>query len=410
MDQCKVIYNKTSNIVDIYLYGTIGSINNGNKIDGDYVASQIRFYDEKGVKIIKEHLNSDGGEVTNGLSIIAANLNCENSKVYTYNEGVCASMMAIIHQTGSKKFATPYSQFMMHEPSMCDETIDSTQDEIIKKRLQAAKNSLLSILTLSTGLDNAKLETMMHNETWLSAKECEAMGFVTPGCVIDYPNKPTIKKGIKPKDLMILVNQAFNNLNNKKMAQTKCEKCGEEFNFKEHKIENENAAVCPGCKLKVDSEGNKVAKSEIEPIVDKNTVDQISFNKLSDQVKSLNNLINGLQKENAILKAESDANKKSVTATILDQAIEHGKLVSTVRDQFLIDYANNPEGLRKIVDAIPMPHNSITSVIDKSKEDAPIPGGFKTLRELEKANPALAEKFALENPAAYNKLYTIEYK
>ena len=410
-EKSHIIFNETNNIVDIYLYGTIGSLENGNKIDGDYIAAQIRHYDDKGVKIIKEHINSDGGEITNGFSIVAANLNCINSKIYTYNDGVAASMAGIVYLTGSKRFATPYSQFMMHEPSMCGETIDNTTDPIIKKRLQSAKEQLLSIFTSSTGLDNATLETMMHNETWLGASECEAKGFVTPGCVMIYPHKPTITKNLKPKDILILVNKAFNNLNNNQMAQIKCKKCGEEFDYNEHKIENENAATCPGCKIKVDSKGKEV-KNQVEPISDKNEpiIDQVAFTKLSDQVTSLTNLVSGLTKENEILKAESAVSKKKTTETILDQAIEVGKLVKTVREQFLTDYANRPEDLQKIIDAIPMPHNSVFGVIDRSKEDAPIPGGFKTLRELEKGNPALAEKFAFDNPVAYDKLYKAEYK
>ena len=406
-EKLKITFNKVDNIVDIYLYGTIGSAENGNKIDGDYIAAQIRYYDDQNVKIIKEHINSDGGEITNGLSIVTANLNCENSKIYTYNDGVAASMAGIIHQTGLKKFATPYSQFMMHEPSMCSETIDTTTDPIIKKRLESAKATLISILSSSTGLDSVKLESMMHNETWLSAKECEQMGFVTPGCIIDYPNKPTIHKGIKPKDIMTLVNQAFNNLNNNNMAKVKCEKCGEEFDFGKQKVENENAAICPGCKAKVDSEGKKM-KAEIEPIVDKT---EGKFQVLTDQVTSLTNIVNGLKSENETLKAERNAAKKEQTAAILNKAIEDGKIVATVKDQFLADYATEPEKLQKLVDAIPVRHNSIMGVIDHSGDgNAPLPMGCKTLRELEKKYPAQAEKFALDNPVAYDKLYNAEYK
>jgi len=405
-----IIVNEANEYVDIYLYGTIGSYWSGNKVDGDYIADQIRQYDDQKFHIINEHINSDGGEITNGLSIVAANLGCKNAKIHTYNDGVAASMAGVIHQTGSKKFAAPHSQFMMHEPSMSGETIETTTDPIVKKRLQAAKEQLVAILVSATGLSNEKIEEMMSQETWLNATECEKMGFVTKGCIVDVPNMPVIKRGIKPKDILVLVNKAFKNLNNNQMAQTKCEKCGEEFDFKEHKIENENAATCPGCKTKVDKEGKKIT-GQVEPLEAKTepVVDVATFTKLSDQVTSLTNLVNGLKSENEVLKAESAASKKTLTASILDKAIEEGKIVSTAREDFLKEYALNPEGLRKIVDSIPMPHNSILGKIDPSK-DAVLPGGFKTLREMEKGNPQMAERFARENPVAYDKFYQIEYK
>ena len=405
-----IIVNEANEYIDIYLYGTIGNWSDGNKIDGDSIADQIRYYDNNKFHIINEHINSDGGEIINGLSIVAANLGCKNAKIHTYNEGVCASIAGVIHQTGTKKFAVSYSQFMMHEPSMCGETIETTTDPIIKKRLEAAKEQLLSILVSSTGMSEKKLEEMMNQETWLNANECEKMGFVSKGCIIDMPNK-AITKNLKPHDILILVNKAFNNLNNNQMTQIKCEKCGEELEFNENKIENENAATCPGCKSKIDDKG-KVITGQASPVIDKTepVVDVATFTKLSDQVTSLTNLVTGLTKENEILKAESAASKKKSTETILDKAIEVGKFVKESREGYLRDYASNPEGLQKIVDSIPMPHNNIAGVIDRSKEDAPIPGGYKKLRELEKENPALAEKFALDNPVAYDKLYKAEYK
>lgn len=400
-NQLKVIVNQKAGIADIYLYGSIGSFDNGNKIDGDYVAQLIRSYDDSGIKIIKEHINSDGGEITNGLSIVAANFGCVNSQVYTYNEGVAASMAGIIHQTGSKKFASSYSQFMMHEPSMSGETIATTTDEIVKKRLQSAKDQLITILTEATGMTSERIDQMMTQETWLNAKQCEAMGFVTKGCVM---NGLSIINNESPKELMILVNKAYNNLNNSTMAKVKCEKCGEEFDFPEGK----DVATCPGCKTKVDEKGKKVAKNENE-LKTETMVDKVTFDKLSDQITSLTNLVTGLTKENQSLKSESEANKKAVTEAILNKAIEQGKIMETAKDSFLTDYALNPDGLKKIVDSIPMPHNSINSVIDKTKDEMPLPDGYKTLREFEKNAPAKAEKFAIDFPTAYEKLYKKEY-
>lgn len=389
-------------IVDIYLYGTIGT-SGDNKIDGDFIASQIRALDESGVKLIREHINSDGGEITNGLSIVTANLSCQNAKVYTYNEGVAASMAGIIHQTGSKRYATSYSQFMMHEPSMGGQTIENTEDPIIKKRLQAAKDQLISILQNSTGMNVDELNKMMKEETWLNADQCEKMGFVTKGCVINSSLK--ISNTANPKEILKIVNQAFNNLNINNMSKTTCAKCGEKLDWEEGKDE----MTCPGCKAKLNNKGEVIepkknaTNSVNEPITDK------AIETLTGQVASLTNIVNGLKAENDALKAERNAAKKDQSSLMLNKAIEEGKILDTAKDELLTEYGEKPEVLKKIIDAIPMPHNSIMGNVNRANEDAPIPGGFKTLRELERGNPALAEKFAMENPVAYNKLYNAEY-
>ena len=396
-DALSKIINQTGEMVDIYLYGVIGE-----DIDGNLIAEQIRNFDASGVKIINEHINSEGGGIVNGLSIAAANLNCKNSKIYTYNDGLAGSMAGIIHQTGSKKFGASYSLLMMHEPSLGEDTIANTKDPVVKKTLQSFKNQLLSILFASTGFPMDKLEKMMTDETWMNAEECEKMGFISPGCIMEFPNKPTIKQGTPAKEILNIVNRAFN-LNSNKMEQTTCAGCGEKFDFEEGK----ETMTCPGCKAKVNAKGEVIKDSTID-VTNKVSLDEIK--NLSDKINSLTNLVNGLKKENETLKAESDQNKRKVAETVLDKAIEEGKLVATVKDSFLKKYATDPEGLKELVDAIPMPHNSISGVIDRSQEDAPIPGGYKTLRELEKKDPKLAEKFATENPAAYDKLYKAEYK
>jgi len=437
-ENSNIVVNQTDNSVEIYLYGIIGSWENGNEVDGDYISQQIRYYDDAGIKIIHEHINSDGGEITNGLSIVTANLNCKNAQVYTYNDGVAASMGGVVHQSGSKRFAVPYSQFMIHEPKINGETIETTIDPIIKKRLEAAKEQLIQLFIKSTGLPQKQLETMMQAETWLNAQECEDLGFVSPGCILSYPTHPNIQKETSAKDILILVNQAFNNLNSNNMKNIKCEKCDKEFDYDKHKVAGEDHAICPGCKAKVDDKGKEVdddsdedkkskkAKADKEKKekedrekaekekADKEKEDKSkaeNFADLSAKVVALTNLVNGYGAENATLKAKLDASTKKDTENLLNAAIEQEKIVATAKDQFLTDYALNPDGLKRILDAIPTPHNSILGVINhKDDGTAGLPNGYKSLREFEKKDPKGAERFALENPVAYDKLYKMEYK
>jgi ATP-dependent Clp protease protease subunit len=65
-------------------------------------------------KPIKLFINSPGGEIEDGLPIIAA-IELSKTPVYTINLGRWCSMAFLIGITGHKRFALPYTTFLLHE-------------------------------------------------------------------------------------------------------------------------------------------------------------------------------------------------------------------------------------------------------------------------------------------------------
>ena len=67
-------------------------------------------------KPIKLFINSPGGDVAEGLPIIAA-IELSKTPVYTINVGQWCSMAFLIGITGHKRFSLPYTTFLLHEGS-----------------------------------------------------------------------------------------------------------------------------------------------------------------------------------------------------------------------------------------------------------------------------------------------------
>jgi len=112
-------------------------------------------------------INSIGGSVIDGYSIVSAIL---NSKVpcNTYIDGLAASIAGVIAMSGKKCYMADFGTLMMHNPSGGNDS----------NVLDLVKSTLVTILSNRTKLDEATVNNMMDAETWLSAGQCLEMGIV----------------------------------------------------------------------------------------------------------------------------------------------------------------------------------------------------------------------------------------
>lgn len=83
-------------------------------------AHQIPIDERKPIRI---YINSPGGNVTEGFSVVSA-IKLSKTPVYTINIGEWASMAFLIGITGHKRFSLPYMTFLMHDGF--NGTFDST--------------------------------------------------------------------------------------------------------------------------------------------------------------------------------------------------------------------------------------------------------------------------------------------
>ncbi len=135
-------------------------------VDGNCFAQEM-LYLETQVNKINIRINSIGGSVIDGYSIISAIQN-STAKIHTFNDGLCASIAGLILISGSERSAKDYSITMIHNPSGGEQ--QSTLDKI--------KESLLTILKNNSILNQGELDLLMNEETYFNADEAKEAGLI----------------------------------------------------------------------------------------------------------------------------------------------------------------------------------------------------------------------------------------
>lgn len=149
----------------------------------DYMANlivaQLLFLEaEDPKKDIYLYINSPGGSVTAGLSIIDT-MHHIKPDVATVCVGMAASMGSLILSQGAKgkRFSLPNSEIMIHQPSggaygMASD-IDITARHILKTR-----DRLNKMLAKATGQKLAKIEQDVDRDFFMDAEEALTYGIV----------------------------------------------------------------------------------------------------------------------------------------------------------------------------------------------------------------------------------------
>lgn len=124
---------------------------------------------------ITVRINSYGGEVFDGLAIHNA-LHRHQAQVTVMVDGIAASIASVIAMAGDLVVMPENAMMMVHDPSgLVIGTADDMRD--LADALDKMKASLVSVYRAKTGLDDAEIEQIMADETWLTAAEAVEKGF-----------------------------------------------------------------------------------------------------------------------------------------------------------------------------------------------------------------------------------------
>ena len=152
------------------------------KID-DYIANlvvaQLLFLEsEDPKKDIYMYINSPGGVITSGLSILDT-MNYLKCDVSTVCFGQAASMGAVLLAGGAKgkRFALPNSRVMIHQP-LGGVQGQATDIEIHAKEIKTLKEKLNNILATATGQTLKKIEKDTERDFFMDSKEAEKYGLI----------------------------------------------------------------------------------------------------------------------------------------------------------------------------------------------------------------------------------------
>lgn len=361
----KFIKNIGVDEATILLYNQIGSSidafgNYDNGVDGSLFAEEIKYLDNAGIKTINVRINSIGGSVIHGYSIVSAILNCK-ATVNTYIDGLAASMAGVIAVSGKKCYMMDYGMLMLHNPSGGDN----------KEVLDIIKTTLVTIFKNRTTLDEEVVNSMMDKETWLDASESLKFGLIDE--IVSSGKKIKVQKTDSLKNMALIYNKLLT---------------------KENKME------------KVINALNLTADASEESVVN-------VFNSLNEKVSTL-------EKENEALKLAAIENKKIIDAIEEEKKASEAAKIEEMVNSFGLE----GEEKEKAVKLASIDFDSVKNMLSKSKVVAPVrvfdatkvavKNGTEdrsswTMRDWEKKDPNGLVEMYNNNADAFNELHKKTY-
>jgi ATP-dependent protease ClpP protease subunit len=270
------LYDQIGDSVDAsgnYVYG----------ISGSYFASEMQYLAQN-CETISVRINSIGGSVLDGYSIVSAILNCPKL-VNCYIDGLAASIAGVIAVAATKKvYMMDYGTLMLHNPQGGED----------KKVLALIKDTLVTILSNRTNKTPEEIDALMNKETWMSAKEAMDHGMIDE--IVSSGKKIKIKKSESLYNMALIYNKALNTQNMTKInALLKISNNADES-------EQETAIVALQKELTDKNAEIATLSARLKEIEDKQAADELAA-KEALKVKATN-LANNLEKEGKITKAE----------------------------------------------------------------------------------------------------------
>ena len=278
------IKNNASEVSDVYLFNNIGTFG----ITAQSFIDEIKEYDNQELNI---HINSLGGEVFEGMAIYSI-IQRRKAKTTVYIEGIAASIASVIALAADEVIMSENSLLMIHN------AWGGTQGDAKDMRKQAdvldkITNEIAEVYVKKTKMPYNEIIEMMNEETWLTAEEAVALGFVDS---ISEPIKVAAKYDVS----------RFKNITNKKVEKVlsltnkKSTKMTEElkswFNSKVDEII---------AKVKDSKESLETAENvEVEVKLADNEEVMNKFSELEATITTLNNSIADLEGEKETLTEE----------------------------------------------------------------------------------------------------------
>lgn len=167
------IYSKLLDSRKIFLVGEV------NKDSASLVVTQLLYLDSISDEPIDLYINSPGGSVIDGLSIIDT-MQFVKSKVRTINTGQCASMGAWILASGDIRCALPSAETMLHQMSIAGGGLTGNiQDiEVSVKHMNKLNKKMLLQLASRTSRSVEELENVTKRDYYMNTEEAIAFGVI----------------------------------------------------------------------------------------------------------------------------------------------------------------------------------------------------------------------------------------
>lgn len=142
------------------------------------VNAQLLYLNSIGDEDVKMFINSPGGSVDDGLSVIDT-MNFITPDIQTYCMGLAASMGSILLTSGKKgkRYSLPHGKIMIHQVSggaggQC------TDVQIAAEEMKKSQNELYKILSETTGKSFEEISKDADRDHWFTAQEALNYGII----------------------------------------------------------------------------------------------------------------------------------------------------------------------------------------------------------------------------------------
>jgi len=308
----------------VLLYGYVGE---GEKVDAANVVAQLMELESQ-YSQIDIHINSNGGDVFNGIAIYNA-LKSSKADISIYIDGVAASIAGIIALCGKPLYMNQYSRLMLHavsggsygNASDLRKTADMMED---------IQHDLAKMIAKKCGMAEDAVYTRFFDEKdhWLTATEAKDLGIIDDIVAMDEEGQ--IESGSNAEEIYKYFNNRLDVKAQSDNKEMKLEAIKAIEAFKD--VLNEEDAL----KMM----GDLAQKASL--------------------VDSLQTKVNELEGKLADLHAKADE-------AIIDQAIEVGKITAEQKDTFVNLMKADKENTVKLLDSLSVP---------KKEEPKPEPKKF----------------------------------
>lgn len=152
-----------------------------------FIYDEIGFFGIRAEQFVKDlsaiqaetinlRVNTPGGNVFEGLAIYNALL-AHKAKVNTHIDGLAASIGSVIALVGDEVNIAENAFFMIHNPYAL--VVGEARDmRKMAETLDKMRDSLVKTYAGKTGKGEDEIKTLMDEETWFTAEEAKAAGFV----------------------------------------------------------------------------------------------------------------------------------------------------------------------------------------------------------------------------------------
>ena len=334
--------NETEKVANMLLVGEISDERGKGRFDGDEFGREMIFLSEIGFKTIRININSVGGSILKGMTIInSMNIARMNgSSIETIAVGVADSMAGMILAFGDrgKRKVANFGSGVVHKPMAKRDDklipIEEMEDGPLKTEALAALESLILLMVTSTGKDKKTVDEVMAKGKRLTAKQLKDFGMVDE--VIQLSNESIDIQNKTAIELMAACSNIKVESKSKKMKEV-----NKILNLSEDAAEG--SAVTAILALQ-----NKV-KDQKQEIADENA----KVTKLEGEKEVLVNAA----KDAADLSAES----------YVDSLINAGKLKKEKREELVNQAKENFEGFKSITDSLEVTFVDVTEEINNEK-------------------------------------------